>query len=421
MQETRLITSPGITSPGVATAGGAASPGGAAPSGTILFEPREPDSAYFELFDVVIGIGFHWERREDQRFRGTLVLEILDGLIQVINEIPVESYLASVISSEMNAGSPPEFLKAHAVISRSWLLAQMERKNALDGNGPRKQSMRETGEELIRWYDREDHDTFDVCADDHCQRYQGITRAHHPEVAGAVQSTAGEVLFYGDEICDARFSKCCGGITERYEHCWEEVPHPYLQPVPDRPETAGGAIPDLRVERNAVAYIRSRPEAFCNTSDRELLGMVLNDYDLASKDFFRWQVSYSQEELAALVREKSGRDFGKILDLVPVERGASARLVRLKIVGTQQTITIGKELEIRRWLSRSHLYSAAFTVQKEGFREGVPGKFILHGAGWGHGVGLCQIGAAVMADRGYTYHQILLHYYRNATIRKCYE
>ncbi|HDS07941.1 MAG TPA: SpoIID/LytB domain-containing protein [Bacteroides sp.] len=409
----------------------------------VVFQPLDPDQAHFELCDVTIGIGFHWERQESQKFRGSLVLEIWDGRIQVINEIDVESYLASVISSEMNAGSPPEFLKAHAVISRSWLMAQIRKRGATAGSpkapsgrsrlpygspdlraGAAENGMRETDEEVIRWYDREDHEAFDVCADDHCQRYQGITRAHHAGVVAAVGATAGEVLYYGNDICDARFSKCCGGVTERFGSCWEDAEHPYLQPVADRPDPVSGAFPDiqaypdLRIERNARAYIRSRPEAFCNTSDRDLLGKVLNDFDLASKDFFRWKVTCSQEELSALIREKSGRDFGKILDLVPVERGASARLVRLRIVGTTRSIIVGKELEIRRWLSHSHLYSSAFMVEREDFEGEVPGKFILHGAGWGHGVGLCQIGAAVMADRGYTYRGILEHYYRNAVIRK---
>ncbi len=416
----------------------------------VVFDPLDPDRAHFELWDVTIGIGFHWERQETQKFRGALVLEIHDGRIQVINEIDVESYLASVISSEMNAGSPPEFLKTHAVISRSWLLAQIRKREAAAGSpekpagslkgpsGPSKMpsrspdlkagsaegGMRETDGEVIRWHDREDHEAFDVCADDHCQRYQGITRAHHPGVVEAVGATAGEVLYEGNEICDARFSKCCGGVTERFGSCWEDAEHPCLQPVGDRLDPVSGtfpdnrAFPDLRIEKNAITYIRNRPEAFCNTSDRELLGKVLNDFDLASKDFFRWKVTYSQEELSALIREKSGRDFGEILDLVPLERGVSARIVRLRIVGTTRSIIVGKELEIRRWLSPSHLYSSAFTVERKDFTGRVPERFILHGAGWGHGVGLCQIGAAVMADRGYTYRRILGHYYRNAVIRK---
>jgi stage II sporulation protein D len=386
----------------------------------IRFDPEDEESACFELSGVVIGIGFHWEQEEDQKFQGSLVLKVLDDRIQVINEISLERYLVSVISSEMSANSSPEFLKAHAIISRSWLMAQIEKRDAPVRPGNGYVQTRETGDELIRWYDREDHQEFDVCADDHCQRYQGITRAHNPEVTAAVKGTAGEVLLYGNRICDARFSKCCGGVTELFENCWEDVPHPYLQSVPDRPGSRKAILPGLENEASAEAYIQSRPEAFCNTTDVRLLRQVLNDYDLASKDFFRWKVSFTQEEFAALIRGKSGIDFGEIIDLVPVERGASARLVRLKISGTKRTMTIGKELEIRRWLSPSHLYSSAFTVRREEFRGRVPGRFILHGAGWGHGVGLCQIGAAVMADRGYTNRQILGHYYRNATIRKRY-
>ena len=411
---------PAFSSDPVTSRRGASSRLPSASPGEIRFDPEEIRTAYFELSDVVIGIGFHWEQKENQKFRGTLVLKISDHRIQVINEIPLERYLASVISSEMSADSSPELLKAHAIMSRSWLLAQIGKRDRAEGPGSRPEGMRETEDELIRWYDREDHEDFDVCADDHCQRYQGITRAHNPEVVRAVNGTAGEVLFYGNTICDARFSKCCGGVTERFESCWEELPHPYLQSVPDSQETGAGQQPSLKDEANAEKHIRSRPEAFCNTTDVKLLRRVLNDYDLDSKDFFRWKVTYHQDELSALIREKSGRDFGKIINLVPVERGPSGRLISLRIEGSKKTMTIGKELEIRRWLSRTHLYSSAFTVDREDLRKQVPGTFILHGAGWGHGVGLCQIGAAVMAGRGYSYREILTHYFRNADIRKQY-
>ena len=391
-------------------------------TGNVLWmKPSGPPQAdRFLLHEVVIGIGFHWEQKEDQEFLGTLKLMVLENRIQAVNVIPVEEYLVSVISSEMRGDSSPELLKAHTIISRSWLLAQIEKHQNLVQAEQEYQAMQRKEGELIRWYDREDHQGFHVCADDHCQRYQGITRAYNPQVEQAVRETAGQVLVYGGNICDARFSKCCGGVTETFESCWEPVPHPYLQRVDDNPASAPVNGEDLTIESNAIRFIRETPGAFCNTSDSRLLRQVLNDYDQDSPDFFRWQVTYSQEELRNLIRERSGIDFGAILDLVPVERGTSARLIRLRIVGEKQTMVVGKELEIRRWLSRSHLYSSAFVVEKGATVGGIPERFTLHGAGWGHGVGLCQIGAAVMADREYAYREILEHYFVGAKIENQY-
>ena len=376
------------------------------------------DGAVFELKDVTIGVNFHWERLENQTFKGSLTLKPIDGAVTAINEILVEDYLASVISSEMSATASLELLKAHAVISRSWLLAQIDKS---DSAGEKFCSHTETEEERVRWYDREDHTHFDVCADDHCQRYQGITRATTPEVQAAIDATRGEVLTTDDgELCDARFSKCCGGVFEEFENCWEPVHHSYLEAARDSEDEDD--FPDLSIERNAEEWILSRPSAFCNTADKEILSQVLNNYDQETTDFYRWQVELSREEIARLVRERSGIDFGEVKDLVPVERGTSGRLVRLEIVGTKCSKIIGKELEIRRTLSPSHLYSSAFVVEKGRKDEaGIPEKFILHGAGWGHGVGLCQIGAAVMGARGYDYRTILLHYFKNANITRLYQ
>lgn len=387
----------------------------------VILDPVDQAVDRFTLWDVVIGIGFHWEQKEDQEFQGALKLMISEGEIQVVNVISVEDYLISVISSEMRGDSSPELLKAHTIISRSWLLAQIEKQDQLAGSGNAYEPEHRTEEEYIRWYDREDHDQFHVCADDHCQRYQGTTRSHNPEVVRAVNETAGEVLEFDGRICDTRFSKCCGGVVEEFQHCWEPVVHPYLQRVEDHPASSAIRSGDLKVETNAMEFIKGSPEAFCNTTDAALLRQVLNDYDQSSSDFFRWEVSYSQEEIASLVREKSGIDFGKILDLVPVERGESGRLVRLKIIGSKRTLIVGKELEIRRWLSSSHLYSSAFIVEKKQMKNGVPGSFQLRGAGWGHGVGLCQIGAAVMASKGYSHLEILNHYFIDAAIEKRYE
>lgn len=380
----------------------------------LLFEPLVPDAS-FSLSDVTIGVNFHWERKETQTFLGTLRLIIDGGKVLAINRLPVEKYLESVISSEMSATSSLELLKAHAVISRSWLLAQMDKSRKTKGEKP---AFVCNENEILKWYDREDHDLFDVCADDHCQRYQGITKETSPHVAQAVGATRGKILADSmGEICDARFSKCCGGAVEEFQYCWEDAPKSYLKALVDAEH---GELPDLTVEANAQEWIRRSPEAFCNTDDKRVLSQVLNDYDQETSDFYRWHVAYTQEQLSTLVAKKLGIDFGEIIDLVPMERGKSGRLCKLKIIGTKRTLAIGKELEIRRALSENHLYSSAFVVDKYDYRDGIPQQFELTGAGWGHGVGLCQIGAAVMGERGYGYDRILLHYYPGAEIKQIY-
>jgi len=387
---------------------------------TLVFEPVRYHEASFELNDVTIGIQFHWERKEDQSFKGSLEIMIENEKLTAINILPLEDYLVSVISSEMSATSNMELLKAHAIISRSWMLAQTQKSNSLKEIGKTYQSISETPEEYIRWYDREDHLNFDVCADDHCQRYQGITRQSTQIVEQAVAETRGMLLMNNDKICDARFSKSCGGISETFENVWEPEVHPYLQAIVDNPALPEGFNTDLTNEEAAQKWIRNAPEAFCNTHDKEVLSQVLNDYDQETTDFYRWKLIYQQVDLTELIARKSGRDFGAILDLVPVERGLSGRLIKLKIVGSKLTLTIGKELEIRKTLSESHLYSSAFVVDKQNITDGIPGEFILTGAGWGHGVGLCQIGAAMMGAKGYKYDEILLHYFRGASISKEY-
>ncbi len=383
----------------------------------LSFVPKTPD-ATFSLFDVTIGVNFHWERKETQTFLGQLRLVVEADKICAINQLPVEDYLTSVISSEMKATASVALLQAHAVISRSWLLAQIERRKKMSSQGDSFFSFIKKDDEIVRWYDREDHTIFDVCADDHCQRYQGVTRASEPRVAEAVRATRGQVLTHGGEICDARFSKCCGGVTEEFQYCWDNLPRPYLRAVGD---SASGRLPDLRVEQNARRWIVTDEEAYCNTSDKRVLSQVLNDYDTETADFYRWQVTYTQEQLSKLLAEKLRVDFGGIRSLYPVERGRSGRISRLRIEGTERTLTIGKELEIRRALSETHLLSSAFVVDTEGETDGLPARFILHGAGWGHGVGLCQIGAAVMGEQGKTYDEILLHYYRSAEITRLYK
>lgn len=382
-----------------------------------VFQPQEA-GASFSLEDVTIGVNFHWERKETQTFLGILRFAIEGTAMWAINELPVERYLESVISSEMSATSSLRLLEAHAVISRSWLLAQIENRRSAKTEQTSLYSCITGKDKMIKWYDRQDHTLFDVCADDHCQRYQGITKETSPHVAVAIQHTRGQVLMSEGKICDARFSKCCGGAMEEFQYCWEDSPKPYLKAIGDTPEKT---IPDLTVEANAEEWIRTSPDSFCNTNDKNILSQVLNDYDQETTDFYRWRVDYTQEEISQLINSKLNIDFGQIMDLIPIERGKSARLCQLKIVGTKQTLTIGKELEIRRALSPSHLYSSAFVVDKEDVNaEGIPALFHIIGCGWGHGVGLCQIGAAVMGENGYNYDQILAHYYPGADLKELY-
>ena len=371
--------------------------------------PKCGDSR-FMLHDVVIGVGFHWQRNENQTFVGELLFIAEDGEVRAINRLPVEDYLVSVISSEMSATSSLEFLKAHTIISRSWLYAQLQRRE--------KQRFsvlgHESEDEIVRWYAREDHTLFDLCADDHCQRYQGVTRAVNPNVARAVRETCDIVLMYDGEVCDARFSKCCGGVTERFSACWEDMDYGYLQAFRDVERNV--PLPDLTTEEGASACIESTPPSYCSTDDSKVLSQILNGYDRETNDFYRWRVEYSQEELSELVSRRSGVDFGKVEDLQPLERGASGRIIRLRIVGSRCTKVVGKELEIRRWLSESHLYSSAFVVDK--IADGDSARFVLKGAGWGHGVGLCQIGAAMMGERGCSHEAILRHYYPGTYLEK---
>lgn len=386
--------------------------------GGLILSSADEGSTSFTLHSVIIGMNFHWERREDQVFRGKLRLIIEDNKITAVNILSIEDYLVSVISSEMSANSSAELLKAHAVISRGWLLAQMEKQYTLGIETVRYNTSIITEDEIVRWYDREDHINYDVCADDHCQRYQGITRASTPSVEKAVSETSGEVLTFNGTICDTRYYKCCGGLSELFENVWEPVNHPYLRSITDLDKIPEGYDLDLTNETNAKHWIKGNPGSFCNTTDKKVLSQVLNDYDQETNDFFRWKVTYSQADLTDLVRARTGIDFGIITDLIPLERGASGRIIRLKIVGSEKTIVIGKELEIRKALSRTHLYSSCFLVEKRNTENSI--LFILIGAGWGHGVGLCQIGAAVMGSIGYKYHEILMHYFLGALLERKY-
>lgn len=384
----------------------------------IIFVPDDIETESFLLRDVVIGKKFHWEKKENQRFRGSLKLIIEGNEITAANVIPLEEYLTSVISSEMSPNSSLELLKAHAVVSRSWLMSQLEKQK----NNKKEKISNEiiTDDEIIKWYDREEHAVYDFCADDHCQRYQGVTKIINDNALNAINTTRGLVLTYDNKICDTRYSKCCGGLTETFDNVWGNEKHNYLAPIVDYKFELDGIDYDLHNEHSAEKWIQSNPHAYCNTTDKRILSQILVDFDKPTNNFFRWIVEYTQEELGGIIKKKSGIDFGNILDLIPIERGFSGRIIKLKIAGSKKTITIGKELEIRRILSKTHLYSSAFIVTKEEITNEVPGKFILHGAGWGHGVGLCQIGAAVMGEIGHGFDEILVHYFNGAKIQKIY-
>lgn len=386
-------------------------------SDEIIFEPQEPDSETFLIKDVIIGVKFHWERKEKQRFTYSLKLIKDNNRITAINIIPLEKYLVSVISSEMSARCSIEMLKATAIVSRSWILSQVTKSKS---NSELNTALVETEDEIIKWYDREDHKLFDVCADDHCQRYQGVTKMTSDTARKAVEQTKGIVLLEDNKVLDARFSKSCGGITEAFENVWEPVKHKSLSSVYDYKFIADDFDDNFSVEVNAVKWIKSNPPAFCNTKDPKILNQILLDYDRETKDFYRWKIEYAQEQLAELLKKKTGFDFGLIKDIVPVERGFSSRIIKLKIIGSKKILIIGKELEIRRVLSHTHLYSSAFIVEKTNYVDDVPQKIIIRGAGWGHGVGLCQIGAAVMAEQGYQFDEILVHYYKNVELKKIY-
>lgn len=389
-------------------------------SDEIIFNPENPSVDSFIVKDVTIGVKFHWERKEKQRFTGSIKLLKNKDKITLINILPIEYYLTSVISSEMSAKCTLDLLKAHAIVSRSWLLAQIEKSKAIKHDKKEYKRIFENENEKIVWYDREDHEFFDVCADDHCQRYQGITKVFTGVAKEAVKQTNGIVVEYNGKICDTRYSKSCGGISETFENVWEPVHYEYLQPVIDYKYEPEDYNLNFSNEKNAEKWINGNPTAFCNTSDKKILSQILLDYDQETKDFYRWKVEYTQEEINKLLKQKLGIDFGFILDLIPVERGKSSRLIKLKIKGTNKILTIGKELEIRRALSPTHLYSSAILIEKENIFDGIPQKFIINGAGWGHGVGLCQIGAAVMAEQGYKFDEILLHYFKNARLKKIY-
>ena len=381
----------------------------------LCFRPGQ--GATFSLTDVTIGIRFHWERKQQQTFQGDLLLNVAGGTLTAVNRLHLEDYLVSVVSSEMSATAPLEMLKAHAVASRSWFMAMLQRRGkTVNPGADRREASEQTGE-IMRWYGREDHTRFDVCADDHCQRYQGITTIITGQAAQAVRSTRGVFLVYDHAICDARYHKACGGRTDNFENTWEEIPVPYLSSVVD------ADVPHEPIDTEAAAqkWVRTRPDAYCNNTDEPLLRRVLPDFDQETADFFRWRVSYGREELETILAEKSGIDFGSLQDLVPLARGPSGRIMRLRIKGSKATITVGKELEIRRWLSRSHLYSSAFCVSVDRDASGLPVRFMLDGAGWGHGAGMCQIGAAVMAEKGYRAEAILKHYFRGTELQKLYD
>ena len=383
---------------------------------TVDFEPVAIEHDSFIVHGVEIGRDFHWQQKKNLRYLGSLSVIVENNTLTLINILPIETYLISVVSSEMSSNASEEFLKCSAVVSRSWLLAQLHSAAAEETDQPEEQEKNKA----IRWYNREDHRNYDVCSDDHCQRYQGFNPSIGSNVYSAVRQTRGLVLMSNGDICDTRFSKCCGGITEAYENVWENREVPYLAGIVDNRYSDEGYDIDFSDEISASKWILDKPPAFCNTERLDVLSKILLDYDFRTKDFFRWSVEYTQSELAQIIKKKSGIDFGKILDLVPLKRGKSSRLIELKIVGTKKEYTFGKELEIRKMLSESHLYSSAIIIEKLDKKDRVPQRFIIRGAGWGHGVGMCQIGAACMAERGHQFDEILGHYFQNAQLTKYY-
>jgi len=374
--------------------------------------PSKQDKNTFEIEDVTIGIDFHWEKKENQRFCGDLDLIIEDNNVSAINNVKIEKYLVSVISSEMNANASEEYLKTHAIISRSWVLSR------IDADKQKKFNFEDTDTKRIKWYGREEHSNFDVCADDHCQRYQGITRASTNNVINAIEATKGTVLYSNNEICDARFSKCCGGVSEDFENVWEDEKVEYLTAIKD---SASNQIKiDLTNEEKAKEWIKTTPDAFCNITDSNLLSTVLNDYDVTTTNFYRWHICYSQKEISEIIKERSGIDFGQVIKLTPLKRGRSGRIYELEVVGTKKTYIFGKELEIRKVLSKSHLYSSAFVIEYGEYDNNIPNQINIYGAGWGHGVGLCQIGAVKMIEEGYNHEKVLKHYFKGAELKKIY-
>ncbi len=385
----------------------------------LIFNSRVTDTS-FVLKNVVIGINFHWERREDQEFIGDLKILIEDNRLVAVNIVPLEEYLNSVISSEMSSNSNLELLKSHAIISRSWLLAQIQQSEEKT-NSISDDFQLESEKEIIKWYSREDHKNFDVCSDDHCQRYQGITKIQNENVLSAVHVTRGIVLYFNDTICDARYSKCCGGLSESFENVWEPKKIPYLQSIYDYKFRPDSSMINLKDATGFSNWLKEDLPSFCKTSDDNILKQVLREFDLETQDFYRWEVEYSQDEVSSFINTKSGFDFGLIKDLIPVERGDSGRIIELKVIGTKREMIIGKELEIRRILAEKHLYSSAFIVKKLDVKKEIPGRFKIEGAGWGHGVGLCQIGAAVMSEIGYRFDEILMHYFKSASLKRIYQ
>jgi SpoIID/LytB domain protein len=374
---------------------------------------RSESGAFFTVSEVKIGIDFHWQRTQEQSFRGNLLLSVVsESTFNLINKIHLEDYLESVISSEMSAEAPLEFLKAQAIVARSWLVSMLDKKKSA-----RSSTQLRNENEIVVWQDVNDHEGFDVCADDHCQRYQGITRIISENVRQAIKQTRGMFLTYSGEICDARYYKSCGGQTEIFATAWEGINPGYLKNISDDAEQH----PPVCSEADAEKWLRGRPQGFCDTTDKELLKNILPPFDQETLNFYRWQAIYTRKDLEEIIQKKSGIDFGELKNLTPLERGPSGRIYKLKIEGSKKTMIVGKELEIRRWLSPSHLLSSAFIVSVERTAAGEISRFILQGGGWGHGVGLCQIGAAVMASKGFKAEEILTHYFTGAEVQKLYE
>lgn len=346
-------------------------------------------SSHITVSNIMIGIQFHWQKHEDLDYRGIIEVGFNNqGKLVVINEIDLENYLVSVNSSEMTSDCPIGLLESQTVVARNTVLATMGKHHY--------------------------NTNFHLCSDDHCQCYHGKKREQQVS-RQAVENTWGRILLHGDEICDARYSKICGGIMEDYRYVWENRDIPYMVSGIDSDEEINYPA---NTEETAKELIDTSLPAYCNTDLHKLPENLANLY--STQNLFRWEVTYPREELESLISEKTGKDIGELQDIIPLERGDSGRLIYINLVGSDKTLKIGKELEIRRVLSKSHLYSSCFYVRKEMGTDGKVSRFILKGAGWGHGVGLCQVGATVMASKKIPYQKILEHYYKNTNLVSLY-
>jgi SpoIID/LytB domain protein len=340
------------------------------------------------VFDVPVGTGYHWEQKEDRTYPETMIFLLdVNGKLAAVNAVPVETYLEGVVPSEMHPNFPEEALKAQAVAARSKALANLGLVHSAD--------------------------PFDFCSDVHCQVYGGLSKTA-ASANRAVKKTAGLVLWEGGKIIDAVYGGVCGGHTEDVDKAWRTAPKRHLQGIADGPRQLKRYEP-LDDESNVRSWIQDSPPSYCNT-----LTGSLPDALNYTKKYFRWEVTLPQDELRSQIERRLGRNLGAVRDLIPISRGVSGRITKLKIVGTNGEQIVEGELNVRKCLSSTTLWSSCFIVERKDGGSAPPESFTLRGAGWGHGIGMCQTGAAIMALKGYGFDRILKHYYKNVRIKKLY-